>query len=432
LRSQDSKIIMTHFGHVSNIIVYPIKGCVSRTTHILQLMSIALTTPPNPLQQGGIPVTQAVATPTGLLLDRNFAIVTAGTCKIISQTQYPRLSSITVSISDPGLLSGELPFESAFDTNLIVSAPWLSDKLQIPLYPSDNPKLSIVESQDWSGLAVDCNRVAAEWFSRALGTPVRLIRYGGTFSSPLSARDDPLRRPVAPEYCPDGRPHETAFSSSGFPYTIVNKASLREYHRCFMGNKQQQHLVTYTPASSSIIEQQTASFRPNIVVDGKLLGMFEEDDWASVTIGTNMNSPNHQHQHYHQYYTHGDVDLSSCWEGGITLDMCKPHVCPYQSVVEQQDDGYDEKGSTNSSSSSNSSMQIFKKCRSGSQLRWKGDSGTTYFGWNAVSPFVGLIKVGDIVIPSFREQEVEGGGVGGKKAKGRPWEVEKEQQGKGE
>lgn len=403
-------------------------------------MSIALTTPPNPLQQGGIPVTQAVATPTGLLLDRNFAIVTAGTCKIISQTQYPRLSSIAVSISDPGLLSGELPFESAFDTNLIVSAPWLSDKLQIPLYPSDNPKLSIIESQDWSGLAIDCICAAAEWFSRALGAPVRLIRYGGSFSSPMSARDDPLRRPVAPKYCPDGRPHETAFSSSGFPYTIVNKASLREYHRCFVGNKQKQkqkHLVTSIPASSSIIEHQTASFCPNIVVDGKLLGMFEEDDWVSVTIGTNMNSPDHQHHHRHQdnqYYTHGDVDLSSCWEGGITLDMCKPHVCPYQSVVEQHDDGDEEEGST-TSSSSNSSMQIFKKCRSGPQLGWKGESGTTYFGWNTVSPYVGLIKVGDIAVPRFREQEevgVEGGGIGRKKAKGRPWEVEKEQQGKGE
>lgn len=383
----------------------------------------ALTSIPNlsqSLLQGGIPVSQAVATPTGLLLDRNFAIITAGTCNIIGQNQYHQLSSISVSISDPALLSGELPLESAFDTHLIVSAPWLSDKLKVPLYPSDDPKLMMVGSQDWSGLAVNCTKEAADWFSRALGTAVRLIRYGGTFSSPLPIRDDPLRRQVDPAYCPGRKPHETAFSSSGFPYTIINKASLRKLYG-LPGEKEKQQQedscssVPQSPSSLIHMKRQLTSFRPNIVIDGEIFSMFEEDGWSSITIGTHnsedsLDHNSHKHWCYNQYYLHGDIgekSSSACWEGGITLDFCKPHVRPARLLVVEKDD--DEDGGEGASV-----LQALMQCRSRSCSKEENissnDNDDIYFGWNAVSHYVGLIRVGDVVVPRFRKGAVERGG----------------------
>lgn len=67
---------------------------------------------------------------------------------------------------------------------------------------------------------------AAEWFSKYLGLPCRLLRYAGQAGAAGMPADDPTgtRRQVDTEWAPAGA--ETAFAD-GFPFLLANEVAGR-------------------------------------------------------------------------------------------------------------------------------------------------------------------------------------------------------------
>jgi uncharacterized protein YcbX len=105
-------------------------------------------------------------------------------------------------------------------------------------------------------LATDCGDPAAEWLSRWLGHPVRLVRF-----------DRARARECNPEYAGDSGAH-TLFAD-GYPVLVVNAASLGELNARLAARG-------HAPLPMN-------RFRPNVVIDG--LPAFEEDHVDTIAIG---------------------------------------------------------------------------------------------------------------------------------------------------
>jgi uncharacterized protein YcbX len=143
---------------------------------------------------------------------------------------------------------------------LRVSSPGVQHELVLPLAWREAdagaaPKRTV---RIWDDLvdAADCGDAAARWFSAALDTPCRLVRF---------PRDGV--RPTSINWT-DGIPSQTRFSD-GYPLLLIGQASLADLN------------ARLHAAGRAALGMDR--FRPNLVVDG--IAAFEEDFLASLAAG---------------------------------------------------------------------------------------------------------------------------------------------------
>jgi uncharacterized protein len=187
-----------------------------------------------PLKSGRrIRCASAQLTASGLQWDRCWMLIDRRG-RFLSQRTHPQLARIEPSLAADSLslrMSGLAP-------------------LVLPLEPQGAAREVSVWSDQCEGL--DQGDAAADWSSRAVGEPVRLVR------APVR----PLRTASAQFAGPD--PPPLTFTD-GYPVLICNHASLEELNR---------RMPEPIPMER---------FRPNLVLEG--LPAFAEDTIATVTIG---------------------------------------------------------------------------------------------------------------------------------------------------
>lgn len=194
---------------VGGLFVYPVKSC------------------------SGIALAEAEVTATGFALDRRFMVV-GEDGGFLSQRSFPQLAQVRVSREDGGLrLEGpNLP------------------TLQVPIEREPAPTVRVTVWRDVCP-AVDEGQEAAEFFSRHLGCPARLVRLADDDARPVSG--------------PAAQPGDRVGFADGYPFLLVSQASLDGLNR---------RLPLPVPMDR---------FRPNIVVDG--CGPHAEDGWHHLRIG---------------------------------------------------------------------------------------------------------------------------------------------------
>ena len=196
--------------HVASLHRYPIKGC------------------------RGHALDAAVLDALGFERDRRLMLIDPSG-RFVSQREEPLLATL-----DPELDGNRLTVRAAGAK---------------PLALEIDPGGRTVEVSVWGHefQAVDQGERAAEWFSDAVGSGLRLVWYG-----PSS------RRLINPTYSPRADA-ETAFTD-GYPVLVVQQASLEDLNA---------RLAEPIPM---------ARFRPNIVVGGGTA--WDEDAWKVLRVGT--------------------------------------------------------------------------------------------------------------------------------------------------
>lgn len=168
--------------------------------------------------------------------------------RMLTQRTDPRLALVEVYLPQEALEWpwGSLPLESA----LSIRAPEM-ELLQIPLAAvMRRSKVKNASVWEWAGAAFDEGPDAAEWFTRYLGKPCRLVCFD----------TDNETRVTDPAYASG---FNTAFSD-GYPFLLISQASLDALNELL-------------PNPLSINR-----FRPNIFVQG--CEPFAEDFWQTFTI----------------------------------------------------------------------------------------------------------------------------------------------------
>jgi uncharacterized protein YcbX len=206
---------------LSELILYPIKSCA------------------------GISVREATLTSAGLsvdaVYDREWMLIDAAG-NFLTQREFPRMA----------LISPRLKTEV-----MELRAPGML-RLEIPLGLPDPEHERTLEVRLWDDkvLAYDCDDVTAAWFSNAVGTPCRLVRFHASATRFASAK------------WTGGVQAPTLFSD-GYPVLVVGSASLADLN------------ARLADAGRDALPMNR--FRPNVVIDG--IDAFEEDYAASFTLG---------------------------------------------------------------------------------------------------------------------------------------------------
>jgi uncharacterized protein YcbX len=191
---------MTH-ATVASLNVYPIKSC------------------------RGIPLANARLVSTGLSGDREWLVVTeAG--RFLTQRELPRLALVEIAIGEQGLhlMAPGMP-------QLIVPSQALGPGLQVTIW---NDRCS----------ARDAGAEPAEWFSRFVGRPVRLVQF-----------DSSVPRRSSLQWTRDVEAFVTF--TDAFPILVISQASLSDLNN---------RLDIPLPMDR---------FRPNVVLEG--LQAYDED-----------------------------------------------------------------------------------------------------------------------------------------------------------
>jgi uncharacterized protein YcbX len=171
--------------------------------------------------------------------DREWMVVTdAG--HFLTQRDFPRMALVTPRVQ------GDM---------LEVTAPSMAP-LALPLAQDTQAPARRVQVWDDTVDAADCGAAAAAWFTQALGTPCRLVRF----------RPDALR-PTSTKWT-GGVPAATRFAD-GYPMLLVGAASLADLNARL--------------AAAGRAPLPMNRFRPNLVVDG--IAAFEEDYVAAFRAG---------------------------------------------------------------------------------------------------------------------------------------------------
>ena len=202
---------------VTGLFVYPIKSC------------------------GGTALAEARLDDRGIVGDRAFMLVD-DSGRFLTQRELPRMALVAPHLT-----------ERDGRPHLAVSAPGQPD---LDLTPTDaGPRRSVVV---WRSVcaAVDQGDAAAEWFSAAVGAPVRLVRMA-----------DEERRAVNPDFAvaAAGAANTVGFAD-GYPLLLISEASLADLNS---------RLATPLPMNR---------FRPNIVISG--CAAFAEDTWPRLRLGS--------------------------------------------------------------------------------------------------------------------------------------------------
>jgi uncharacterized protein YcbX len=170
----------------------------------------------------------------GLRSDRRWMVVDA-TGRFISQRECHRLALVTVGITPEGLL---------------IDGPGMT-----PLairFPAEEQREVPVQIWDDTCGGVDGGEAAAEWFTRFIGAPARIVYMP----------DGSFRR-VNARYVPE--PRRVSFADA-YPILLVGESSLADLNR---------RMSSPLPMNR---------FRPNLVITGS--PPFAEDGWRSVRIGS--------------------------------------------------------------------------------------------------------------------------------------------------
>lgn len=206
---------------LSAITLYPIKSCAGLLLQEATLTSLGLM--------------------TEQIYDREWMVVDVnGAC--LSQREHPRMALI-----QPALKA----------TTLELRAPGML-RLEIPLGLPDPATAPSLATRIWDDtvLAYDCDALTAEWFTKAVGVPCRLVRFHANAERLVSIK------------WTDGEQASTMFSD-GYPVLVASTASLDDLN---------QKLVA---AGRQALPMNR--FRPNLVIDG--IDAFEEDYADSYQLG---------------------------------------------------------------------------------------------------------------------------------------------------
>ncbi|MGB7481364.1 MAG: MOSC N-terminal beta barrel domain-containing protein [Burkholderiaceae bacterium] len=206
---------------LTSLTLYPIKSCA------------------------GIALSEATLTEAGLMSEhiynREWMVVDAAG-NFLTQREHPRMATIVPR------LRGEV---------LELRAPGML-RLDIPLdlpAPEDARTIAVRVWQDTVD-AYDCDELTATWFSKALGTPCRLVRF------------HPDARRVASLDWTGGVEAPVMFAD-GFPLLVIAQASLDDLN-------ERMRAAGRAPLTMD-------RFRPSLVIDG--VAAFDEDYAAAIRIG---------------------------------------------------------------------------------------------------------------------------------------------------
>ncbi len=187
---------------------------------------------------GGIRLQRAELTDRGLRHDRRFMLVDE-TGRFQSQREFPEMALLAVALTDSGLHVSHrtrpleplgLPHSVTQSLNHAISVTVWGDALE----------------------AVFVSAEADDWFSHALGRPLRLVYM-----------PDATHRPVEPDYAL--YPGDQTSLSDGYPYLLIGQASLDD-------------LNTYLDQPVPMNR-----FRPNLVFTGA--PAYDEDRWTEFRVG---------------------------------------------------------------------------------------------------------------------------------------------------
>ncbi len=206
---------------ISELVIYPIKSC------------------------SGISLRSATITPAGLMTqyiyDREWMVIDEEG-HFLSQREYPNMAQIvprlkadTLELRAPGMLRLEIP-------------------LDLP-HP-DETTIRHVQVWDDTVPAYDCDEMTATWFSNAIGTPCRLVRF----------HPDAKRRAESKWV---GELDAPTLFSDGYPLLVISSAALDE-----LNQRLQAQDCAPLPMNR---------FRPNIVISDSL--PHEEDVADTLVIG---------------------------------------------------------------------------------------------------------------------------------------------------
>ncbi|ARP88732.1 MOSC domain-containing protein [Bordetella genomosp. 9] len=203
----------------------------------------------------GIGLDAAPITTAGLAFDRQWLVVSGG--QFLTQRQHPRMALVRTALTD---------------THLQLRAPGMP-LLEVPLDGSQRSQCpeSVTVWRDTFTAQAE-SEDAAQWFSRYLGIPCRLLWVDVQTANRATSRDWVGRWREANPTLSAGFEGDHLFGfADGFPILVANQASLNELNRV-LGAKGR------APVSMD-------RFRPNIVLDGDDLGAYEEDHLALLTCG---------------------------------------------------------------------------------------------------------------------------------------------------
>lgn len=179
---------------ISALHVYPVKSC------------------------RGIPLEQALLTPTGFADDRHWMLVRPNG-RFVTQRELPRLALIGTRVEE-----GALTLTAPGMAPLTVARGAARDSRAVTVWK-------------FEGRGLDCGEDAASWVTRFLGTPLSLVAF-----------DASMPRTCSPEWTRDVV--ATTEFSDGYPVLVISRASLADLNS---------RLPRALPMER---------FRPNVVIDG--------------------------------------------------------------------------------------------------------------------------------------------------------------------
>jgi uncharacterized protein YcbX len=215
---------------LSEITLYPIKSCAGIAVRAATLTRAGLT--------------------VGPISDRKWMLVDLAGL-FLSQREHPRMALIVPQLTEPGLSVQTLQ----------VDAPGMVP-LQIEFDRPDAASRVMVQVWDDRVIAFDCGAASAAWFSTALGTACRLVRF-----DPACARE-------ASAAWTGAVAAPTRFSD-GFPLLLIGAASLLDLNQKLRA------------AGRAALPMNR--FRPNLVLDG--IEAFDEDAAESFRLGAMLLRP---------------------------------------------------------------------------------------------------------------------------------------------
>ena len=205
--------ILDRAMHLSALHIYPVKSC------------------------RGFSVPAAAVDDHGFIGDRRFMIVTEAEGMFLTQRGHPRMALIETTLTAD---------------RLILSSP-NHGAVTIPLATSAGHRRVTV----WKSTvnADDCGDEPAEWVSRFLGAPLRLVRMGGTYQRQVLK--------------PAAQPGDVVTFADSCPFLVISEASLADLNDRLVARREE-------PLPMN-------RFRPNLVVAGTT--PYAEDSWNHLQVG---------------------------------------------------------------------------------------------------------------------------------------------------
>ena len=188
-----------------------------------------------PLKSGSAePLERGRCDELGLVGDRRWMVVDAASGKFLTQRVLPRMALLGARLAQDGAL--------------LLDAPGM-DALRVPV-PADDALRGVVIWRE-SLQAPDAGEAAADWLTRMLARPCRLVYL-------------PVARGIQidPDYA---RPGERTGFTDGFPFLLIGQGSLDDL----------------SARVGALLDERR--FRPNLVIAGA--AAYAEDGWRRIRIG---------------------------------------------------------------------------------------------------------------------------------------------------